>query len=143
MDSEGIFRMICDINGIELPDRILLTSTHSTEPNTNGKATTVPDWVIKLNEMDAFVEGAPSILNERTIWPDQGLAECWPRDKEIKLQRIYYARIVGEHERPLLGIRLQFTNKIKSAPIMCQLLQEEEYKERVHWEACDTDFSKH
>jgi len=75
-------------------------------------------------------------------WPKQGLAEVWPRDKRIKLQKIYYLRVVGEHESSLLGIQLQFTNGIKSPMVSCIDLESEEYKDRVVIIACDTDFSK-
>ena len=51
-------------------------------------------------------------------------------------------RIVGNHEAPLLGIQLQFTNGIKSPMVSCIDLESEEYKDKVVVSACDTDFSK-
>ena len=73
--------MICDINGIELPDRIFLTSM-ATEGNTNGKEKGEKNWVVNVKAMPAFAE---NVNSSRVSWPDKGLAECWPRDKEIRL----------------------------------------------------------
>jgi hypothetical protein len=96
-----------------------------------------------LEEQDPYVTENSNNNGQASIsWPDQGLAEVWPRDKTIKLQKIYYVRIVGVHEAPLLGIQLQFTNGIRSPMVSCIDLESEEYKDKVVIVACDTDFSK-
>ena len=139
IDREGLFRLICMINDIECPENIFVTTMHT---EVDAEKTT-GDWVAVLKEMQSFTPEEVKVVQPNIKWPDQGLTEVWPKDKEIRLQKIYYARIIGEHNLPLLGIQLQFTNGIKSPMISSKDLDNEEYKGRVQIVACDTDFSKH
>lgn len=82
-------------------------------------------------------------MPETFKWPEAGVAESWPYDKQIKLQKILYARLTGEHEVPLVGIQLLFTNGIKSPLCGVDDLEMVGIAEKVEIIACDTDFSVH
>ena len=129
IDREGLFRVICDINGLEVPDDVFRTEEQAAEPQR---------WQPKLSKRTTFDVDAEV---ENFVWPEQGTVESWPLEKEIKLQKIYFARVIGDPEVPLIAIQLQFTNGIKSPVVGRSNLSAKEPAGAVEMVACDTDFS--
>ena len=76
IDREGLFSMLCDLNGIPVDDGTF-------------------QWSAALVEMEAFDKNWSGDQEANVKWPEDGLAEGWPVDKQIKLQKIYYPKIVG------------------------------------------------
>ena len=128
IDKKGLFKMLCDINELGVPD----DDFFSMQP--------IVEWKLRINDGASFcAEPQEATFN----WPETGVAENWPVDKQIKLQKILYARLTGEHEMPLLGLQLIFTNGIRSPMCGVDELEMAGTAEKVEIIACDTDFSMH
>ena len=114
-----------------MPDDVFQTEERPAEPQR---------WQPKLSKRITFAVDAEA---ENFVWPEQGVVESWPLEKQIKLQKIYFARVIGDHEVPLIAIQLQFTNGIKSPVVGRSNISAKEGTGSVEMVACDTDFSSH
>ena len=94
IDNEGLFKMICDLNGLEVSDD-MFEESEASQPNRWDPT------VHKLDQMDCEAISMPTM-----VWPEQGVVDSWPSEKQIRLQKIYYAKVAGEPEAPLMGIQL-------------------------------------
>ena len=88
--------MMCDIQDVEINAE---TVPGAPEQTWQPRLSSVPAFDMEFND------GIPAT----DTWPEQDILEEWrSNDKtgnEIKLQKINYARIVGEHDIPLIGLQ--------------------------------------
>ena len=86
--------MICELNNIEVPK-----DTFKWHP-----------WKPELKDTKAFVSDGQLEHYRNVDWPGQEWAENRSNVQEVKLEKIQYARVKGEPDRPLLGIKFILTD---------------------------------